>query len=353
MARLKQNRLYRLLSILYGGLMECRNFLFDKKIRSSHTFPIPIICIGNLAVGGTGKTPHTEFILRNLKKNYNLSVLSRGYKRKTKGFLLAQADSTVADIGDEPLQIWQHFPQITVAVDEKRVRGVEKIMKLHPRVDVVLLDDAYQHRQLKAGLNILLTEHDHLYTDDYPMPYGRLREKKKNSHRADIIIVTKCENELPPKAQQQIRTKLSLSPKQQLFFSSYEYGRIYPIFDKKIPIPILTVRTNVLLITGIENPKPMVRYLTPKVGQVETMHYPDHYEFTIKDLSLIESKFFNLPAEKIIITTEKDATRLSMLSDRLKNHIFALPLEVKILHNEQEIFIQKINDYVAKNKRNS
>lgn len=353
MPKLKQNRLYRLLSILYGGLTQCRNFLYDKKIKSSRTFSIPIISIGNLAVGGTGKTPHTEFVLRSLKKNYNLSVLSRGYKRKTRGFLLAQADSTVADIGDEPLQIWRHFPQITVAVDEKRVRGVEKIMKLHPRIDVVVLDDAYQHRQLKAGLNILLTEYQRLYVDDYLMPYGRLRENKKNSVRADIIIVTKCEGDLSYKVQQQVRSKLSLLPHQELYFSTYVYGQMYPVFDKKIPMPTLTARTNVLLLTAIANPKPLVRYLSPKVGQVKTMHYPDHHHFTQKDIAAIERHFFNLPKDKLIITTEKDATRLLEVNERLKKCIFALPLEVKILHNEQEVFIQKINNYVAKNKRNS
>ncbi len=357
MGKIKKNRLNYIFSIIYGGIISLRNFLFDIHLLKSKSFDIPIISIGNLAVGGTGKTPHTEFILQYLKKNYNIAVLSRGYKRKTKGFVIADSTSDASTIGDEPYQIFTSNPQITVAVDENRVRGVEKLMKINPRIDVILLDDAFQHRYVQAGLSILLTEYDNLYSEDYLMPYGRLREDKKNSKRADIVIVTKCHDEINNKEQELIKKELKIEEnEQQLFYSIFNYGKIYPIFEQnEVITPELTESLNILLVTGIENPRPMYKYLNEKVGHIESLNFPDHHDFTQKDIRKIEQSFYQMTKNKVIITTEKDASRIKLitnLSKTIKENIYALPIEVEILHNKQEEFIIKINNYVEKNKRN-
>ncbi len=357
MFRLEKNTFNYILSKIYGGITQLRNFLFDKNILHSQSFAMPIISIGNLAIGGTGKTPHTEFILKNLSNNYNVAILSRGYKRKTKGFVLADQQSTASTIGDEPYQLFTNNPDITIAVDENRVRGIQKLMKLNPRIDVIILDDSYQHRYVKAGLNILLTEHNNLFSEDDLMPYGKLREDKKNSERADIVIVTKCKNEPNEKEQKKIKKSLKIEENhQKLFFSRFDYEKIYPVFDEEVEKIELTNRTNVLLLTGIENPRPLYRYLNETVNSVNSFNYPDHYQFTTKDIRKIEAAFYKMEKDKVIITTEKDASRIKAikkLSTTFQQNLFAIPITTKILYNEQEKFIQKINNYVRKNQRNS
>ncbi len=344
------------ISLLYGVITGVRNFLFNKKMLRSVGFETPVISVGNLAVGGTGKTPHTEFILRNLGKKYKLAVVSRGYKRATKGFILADKESSAVKIGDEPYQIYSKFPDVKVAVDEKRVHGIRQLLKLFPDTEAIILDDAFQHRYVKPGLSILLTDFSNLYSDDVMLPYGTLREWKHNSKRADIILVTKCPAGVQKTDFNLISDKLGIKPHQELFFSSFEYRKIYPVFPGFAHAKLIDTETSVLLITGIVKPEPIVGHLQNFTKNIQPYFFPDHHEFTKNELEKIEKEFECLIGNKIIITTEKDAARFksnAYLSNLLMQNLYALPLEVKILNNEQDIFIQKIENYVRNNSTNS
>ena len=352
-----KNIIFYILSLIYGSLTTIRNCFFDWGILKQHSFDMPVISIGNLAVGGTGKTPHTEFLIRQLSEKFRTAVLSRGYRRKTTNFVLADTNSTAQSIGDEPFQIFGKFPQVTVAVDEKRVRGIQNLLKIHPDVQVIILDDGFQHRYVKPGLSILLTDYANLYTDDYMLPYGTLREFKTNSKRADMVVITKCPEETQPDECKSIAAKLALKPHQKLFFSTFKYGQIYPVLPEVIrkPMPEIRSETAVLLVTGIVKPQPMLDWLKKKTQKVKTRFYPDHHDFDKKDISEIEKDFIDIQGDKLILTTEKDAARLKSnpdLTEKIKKSLYALPLEVKILNNEQDIFIQKIQDYVRKNSGN-
>ena len=352
-----KNIIFYILSLIYGGLTTIRNCFFDWGILKQHSFDLPVISIGNLAVGGTGKTPHTEFLIRLLSEKFRTAVLSRGYRRKTTNFVLADTNSTAQSIGDEPFQIFSKFQNVTVAVDEKRVRGIQNLLKIHPDVQVIILDDGFQHRPIKPGLSILLTDYTNLYADDYMLPYGTLREYKTNSKRTDMVVVTKCPEEIQPDECKSIAAKLALKSHQQLFFSTFEYRQIYPVFPEVIrkPVAEITSETAVLLVTGIVKPQPILDWLKKKTQKVKTRFYPDHHDFDKKDISEIEKDFIDIQGDKLILTTEKDAARLKSnpdLTEKIMKSLYALPLEVKILNNEQDIFIQKIQDYVRKNSGN-
>lgn len=358
MAKPNKNIVFYLLSWLYGGITQFRNFLFDKKILQSTSFQLPIISIGNLAVGGTGKTPHTEFLLKILGEDRKTAVLSRGYKRQTKGYRLAGKNDTAKTIGDEPFQIYGKFPKTVVAVAEKRVIGIENLLKDKPEIEVILLDDAYQHRYVQPGLSILLTEFNKLYSDDHMLPYGSLREWPNNSKRADIIIVTKCDEEIDTVKKQEIEKRLNIRLHQQLFFSTFQYGKLYAGFENnnKQKTAELDAESHILLWTGIENPQPMLDYLQKQTNKITPMFFPDHHDFTEKEIEKIDEIFLNLPENKLIITTEKDLSRLKsneFLTDNIRKNLFVLPLEIKILNNEHDVFTEKIKDYVTKNSRNS
>lgn len=310
---------------------------------------MPVISVGNLAVGGTGKTPHTEYLIRSLKENYKIAVLSRGYKRTTKGFVLADKNSSSKTIGDEPFQIFSKFPDITVAVDEKRVHGVQEILKTKPETEVILLDDAFQHRFIKPGLSILLTDFNQPFSRDFVLPYGRLREKKENSEKADIIVVTKCPDDISVEKMLGLKLEINPRPNQRIFFSGLEYGEIYPVFENDKTENIKD--EEVVVLTAIENPQPMIHYLEKKVKITEKVIFTDHHDFSAKELLEIDKK----SEGKIIVTTEKDGARLKsydFLSEALKKKIYALPLQVKILNNETNTFNQIIYDYVRKNSGN-
>lgn len=349
---INQNILTRIISAIYGSIMEVRNYFFKKKIISSTSFSLLIISVGNLSVGGTGKTPHIEYLIRLLKNDYKLAVLSRGYGRNTSGFIKAEENSSAKNIGDEPFQIFSKFPEISVFVDEKRVHGVNEILKLQPETEVILLDDAYQHQYIKPGLSILLTDFEKPYTRDFVMPYGRLREKKKNSNRADIIIVTKCPLNIKNDDIQKITNEINPEPNQDIFFSGLEYDKIYPAFeDSKVNTNNLK-ESDVIILSGIENPQPMIKYAEKLVKSVEKITFADHHIFTKKELEDIERK----SKEKMIITTEKDMSRLKSnndLSANLKEKLLVLPLKIKILNNKEDIFNLKLKNYVSKNSRNS
>ena len=357
MATPDKNIVFYLLSLLYGIVTEVRNRMFDWGVLKQHSFDLPIISIGNLAVGGTGKTPHTEFLIQHLSEQFQIAVLSRGYRRETAGFVLADKSSTAQSIGDEPFQLFSKLPDVAVAVDEKRVRGIENLLKTKPDIQVIMLDDAFQHRHVRPGLSILLTDYANLYTDDFMLPYGTLREYRKNSKRADMVVVTKCPEDIQPDEYKSIAWKLKLRQHQQLFFSAFEYGQIYPVFPEMIrkPMPEITSDIAVLMFTGIVKPELMLNWLKKNTQKVKTRFYPDHHHFDKKDIAEIEKDFIDLPGDKLILTTEKDAARLKSnphLTDKMKKNLYALPLEVKILNNEQDRFIQKIQDYVRKNSGN-
>ncbi len=344
---LKKNR-YILLpfSILYGGILGIRNKLFDKKIWRSATFDFPLICIGNLSLGGTGKTPMVEYLVKMLQEKYQVATLSRGYKRKTKGFFIANENSKTSDIGDEPMQIYKKFPGITVAVDEERVMGIPKILNDKPGTEIIILDDAFQHRQVAAGFNILLTESDHLYTKDFLLPAGNLRDIKKSSERADIIVVTKCKPNLNEDGRKDLIKELNPLPKQKVFFTKIKYETPYHLFTKEKYI--LQAGNHVLLVCGIANPKNLEEEVKPKVASVQMIRFNDHHVYDTMDLKKINDEFSKIESSlKIILTTEKDAPRLLKFENELKGlPIFVLPMSHQFLFGEESEFEKSVLDYV-------
>ncbi len=362
---IKTYKLLYPLSWLYSGIVAFRNKLFDWGQIQSKSFDIPIICIGNLSVGGTGKTPHTEYLAKLLQQSAQVAILSRGYKRKTKGYLLSDCQSTALEIGDEPYQIKEKFPNVVVAVDEKRCHGVEQLLQLnHPSIDVILLDDAFQHRYVKAGLNILLTDYNRLFCDDAVLPAGRLRESASGKKRAQIVIVTKCPPTLKPIDYNIITKRLNLFPYQQLYFSSFQYGDLQAAFpqlqnkDQPQTIKVSSLQdVEVLLVTGIASPEPLTERLKTYTNHIELLSFDDHHNFSEQDMKFIIKQFNKLNNKnRIIITTEKDATRLynhPNLDEKLKPYIYIQPIEVTILQDQQDFFNQQIIGYVRENSRDS
>ncbi len=349
------------LSLLYGLIVDIRNWLFDEKIFHSVSFDIPTIVIGNLAVGGTGKTPHAEFVLSHLQEEWKTAFLSRGYKRKTKGFGLADEKASATTIGDEPFQIFRKFPKVIVAVHEKRVEGVERLLRLFPDLQLIVLDDAFQHRFLLPGFSVLLTDYSNLYPTDFFLPAGSLRESKEGSHRANLIVVTKCPENLKPIDKRIIEMELHPLPYQQVFFSTFRYFDPMPVFPEFASEgwTLSKLRENnpaVLLVTAIASSQSMKDFLKNYVSTLKELSFRDHHNFTKKDFQLIEQEWETLPTEnKIIIVTEKDAARLysnNYLPEMLKPKIFALPVEVKFLFDQESLFIHKLKDYVRENSRN-
>lgn len=350
-------------SWIYGGGVWLRNKLFDWKILQSKSFDVPVICIGNLTVGGTGKTPHTEYLIRLLQQaGLNVAVLSRGYKRKSKGYILADAHSNATQIGDEPYQMKEKFSQARIAVDADRRHGISQLLELdNPRPDVILLDDAFQHRYVQAGLNILLTDYNRLFTEDSLLPAGRLREPASGKTRAQIIIVTKCPQDIKPIDFNITGKQLNLYPFQQLYFTRIRYGMPVAVFPQAVaerPLSkVLSGEEHVLLVTGIASPQPLVEEVKLYAKSLRQFSFSDHHDFNEKDLRLIEKEFSQMEGcQRLIITTEKDAARLKAhpaLSEDLKPYIYAIPIEVEILLNQQESFNQNIIGYVRKNSRNS
>ena len=351
------------LSWLYGIGVWLRNKLFDRGWLRSKSFDVPIICVGNLAVGGTGKTPHTEYLIKLLQgAGFSVATLSRGYKRKSRGYQLADTRSDARQIGDEPYQMKQKFPNVQVAVDADRRRGIGQLLKPGmPAIDVVLLDDAFQHRYVKAGLNILLTDYHRLLCDDALLPAGRLREPASGKHRAQIVIVTKCPATIKPIDFNLIAKRLQLYPCQQLYFSGFRYGMLEPLFpgngNSRKALASFCGNEQVLLVTGIASPTPLQREVEAHTPHVSLLAFADHHEFSAKDLQQIKERFMHIEGpQRLIVTTEKDAARLKhhpALDADLKPHIYVLPIEIEILQNQQPIFNQKIIDYVKSHSRNS
>ena len=357
---IKINEWLRPLSWLYGLGVGFRNMLFEMGILKSRAFDVPVISVGNITVGGTGKTPHVEYLVRLLHNRFHVAVLSRGYKRKSHGFLVANEQTTALEIGDEPFQMKRKFPGVTVAVDRKRVHGIEQLMEDDSQLDVVLLDDAFQHRYVKPGVNILLVDYHRLIIYDCLLPAGRLREPLSGKNRADIVIVTKCPKTLRPMDYRVITKAMNLYPYQQLFFTTLAYGNLKPIFENPSS-PLLSQISNlesynVLLLTGIASPEQMLKDLQAYTDKITPLTFGDHHHFKQKDVERINEAFAALPSPKVIITTEKDACRLTVaegLSDDVRQALYVLPIHVKILQDQEEQFHQRIIKYVRKNTRNS
>ena len=327
----------------------------------SKSYDVPVISVGNITVGGTGKTPHVEYLIELLKDDINVAVLSRGYKRKSKGFVLADKDTPMEQIGDEPFQMKQKYPDITVAVDANRRRGIEKLIegKAGKNIGVILLDDAFQHRYVKPGINILLVDYHRLVIYDELLPAGRLREPVKSKDRADIVIVTKCPQDLNPMEFRVITKAMKLYPYQQLFFSTHEYDIPHLAFPETADGEQIRSLDDlkdkhILLLTGIASPKQMEHDLLPYAKELTPLTFGDHHAFKQKDVERINEMFASLPAPKLIITTEKDATRLIKdgLSDEVRKHLYVLPIHISLMQNQADDFYKKITKYVQKNSRN-
>lgn len=353
------------LSYIYGTITVVRNKLFDLGILKSESFDIPVIAIGNISVGGTGKTPHTEYIVEMLSGTHNVAVLSRGYKRATKGFILASESTSPLDIGDESYQIYKKYgDRIKVAVCEKRVVGIKELLNIDPSINMIILDDAFQHRYVKPTVSILLTEFAKPYYEDRLLPLGRLRENIRAVNRADMVIVTKCPDDIKQVDFRIYKKNINLFPYQKLFFSKYKYDDLRPVFPAEstyIPmLEILTAKDCILAVTGIANPKPLVKFLKKLSMPVKVMHFPDHHNFTREDLDDIHNTYKSIIARyKIILTTEKDAVRLASnpyFPHNLKAHIFYQPVNVEFLQYEEpfnETLIKTIKEnlknYATKN----
>lgn len=325
------------MSKIYGMAVGIRNIMFKWHILKQRKFDIPIIVIGNIAVGGTGKTPHTEYVINLLKYDYHIGVISRGYKRATKGFVLATSRSTPNDIGDEPYQMYQKFGrEISVAVCENRCEGIDELLKIDPQINLILLDDAFQHRYVSPTISIVLTEFNRPIFYDELLPLGRLREPASAVYRADIVIVTKCPSQLKPLEYRIFKNNLKLYPYQKLFFSRYGYPPLRPVFTEEvINVPNLQWMTqddNILVVSGIANPRPFVKQIKSFAPIVKVKVFPDHHNFTRKDLESIEKRFDEMTAlNKIIVTSEKDAVRLAnnpYFPQRLKAVTFYQPINV-------------------------
>ena len=345
-------------SWIYGSIVRFRNWLFDMGLKKSKSFSIPIISVGNITVGGSGKTPHVEYLIRLLHDKAKIAVLSRGYKRKSHGYVLAEESTTMPEIGDEPFQMHQKFSDIYVAVDAKRARGIENLQndEATKDVDVVLLDDAFQHRYVKPGINILLVDYHRLIIYDKMLPAGRLREPLSGKNRADIVIITKCPKDLKPMEFRVLTKAMDLYPFQKLYFTSINYDTPKGVFEEK-QIELDKLQDyHVLLLTGIASPKQMEHDLKPMTKDITNLSFGDHHSFKGKDIDRINDAFESIPEPRIIITTEKDAVRLREtegLYEKVKSNMYELPIKVSFMLDQQDNFNEKIISYVRKNSRHS
>ena len=345
-------------SWIYGSIVRFRNWLFDIGLKKSKSFSIPIISVGNITVGGSGKTPHVEYLIRLLHDKAKIAVLSRGYKRKSHGYILANESTTMPEIGDEPFQMHEKFSDIYVAVDAKRARGIENLQndEATKDVDVVLLDDAFQHRYVKPGINILLVDYHRLIIYDKMLPAGRLREPLSGKNRADIVIITKCPKDLKPMEFRVLTKAMDLYPFQKLYFTSIDYDTPKGVFEEK-QIELDKLQDyHVLLLTGIASPKQMEHDLKPMTKDITNLSFGDHHSFKGKDIDRINDAFESMPEPRIIITTEKDAVRLREtegLYEKVKSNMYELPIKVSFMLDQQDNFNEKIISYVRKNSRNS
>jgi tetraacyldisaccharide 4'-kinase len=323
-------------AVLYDFITSIRNFFFDKGMMKSNSFDIPVIAVGNLSVGGTGKSPQIEYLIRLLSENYKIATLSRGYKRKSEGFLLADENANAKSIGDEPFQYYQKFSQIQVAVDANRTNGIQRLLAQKNPPEIILLDDAFQHRQVKAGLYIVLTAYNDLYCDDFILPVGNLRESLNGAHRAKIVIVTKCPESLSLDEKNKIKAKLKLNADQHLFFTSISYDN--EVFSESGKIPVNEIqKMDKVLLAGIAKPEPFFNFIK-KEGD-ELLAFQDHHHFSENEIAEIKVKAKN----KLIITTEKDFVRIK--EQFPVEQLYYLPIQSTFLENKNG-FDKTVSDFV-------
>jgi tetraacyldisaccharide 4'-kinase len=345
-------------SLLYGLIISVRNFLYNKHIIKSAHFKTPVILVGNLSTGGTGKTPLIEYILNLLRDDYRMAVISRGYKRKTSGFIIGNENHSWKDIGDEPLQLASKFPDVIVSVDSRRKRGVKKLLQCSHPPDTILMDDGFQHRKVKPGLSILLTDYSHPYSDDYLLPAGNLREQCRNRKRADIIVVTKSPPVKSPISDKILIKKLNPFKNQLVFFSYLKFGQLTPFPQISATKMVCAQVNTILLFTGIANPSSLQQHLQDKCSNLIMMNFPDHHPFSSNDINKILAVFNDqFTKNKILVTTEKDFYRLKdqiFFGDLIKYPVFYIPVSVGFHTNYRGLeFDQVIRDYVRKNREHS
>ncbi|MES1220215.1 MAG: tetraacyldisaccharide 4'-kinase [Bacteroidota bacterium] len=349
---LKSFRLLLLpVALVYWMIVFLRNWFYDKNIFKTTSFGLPVICIGNISVGGTGKSPMVEYLVVNLKDRFRIATLSRGYKRRTRGYSLANENTTALDIGDEPMQFHLKFPDVPVAVGEERIVAIPQLLHDKPDIQAIILDDAFQHRAIKAGLNIMLTDCNNLFTRDFYLPTGDLRDLKSSYKRADIIVVTKCKTDLANKEADSIIEEIEPLEKQKVFFTSIQYGQPYHIMQHAVKP--LSRDMEVLLVAGIANPAPLKKMLEECTKTYYMNHYQDHHIFTIDDLKDIKKKFEKIESEnKIILTTEKDAVRLIKFKDDISSlPLYVIPIRHNFLFNGAEKFNNTVIDFIENFKR--
>jgi tetraacyldisaccharide 4'-kinase len=344
-------------TLLYGTVVWFRNQLFDFKIIPSVAYPVPVICVGNIAVGGTGKTPFTEYLITLLKQQHRVATLSRGYKRNTQGFKIVEADSTALEAGDEASQMKRKFPDITVAVDGNRRRGIRRLLDLpaNERPDVILLDDGMQHRYVKPSLTIMLTDYHNIYYEDELLPMGSLRETRKGAYRADIIIITKCEDAIKPIDLRIIEKNMMLTANQNLYLTKIKYGHLEPLFpvseSQSRSLDELSAGDEIMLITGIANPQPLIDKIKSLAPCVRPFIFPDHHYFTSSEIEKMDTAFREMTSEnRRIITTEKDAERLKSnenLPQQWKPFLYYLPIAVEFLFEQGKDFDSRIVKHVV------
>jgi tetraacyldisaccharide 4'-kinase len=348
-------------SLVFGLFTGIRNVLYNTGILPSVEFPFPVICVGNITVGGTGKTPHTEYITGLLRVNFKVATLSRGYKRRTSDFRIASASAQVRDIGDEPMQIFRNFPDVLVTVDRNRVNGVNRILQEYPETEVIILDDGFQHRRITPGYSVLLSDFERPIVRDHMLPYGNLRESKVNMRRADIILITKSPENISPIQRRLIVKEIDKSPYQNLYFTTFRYKPPVSVFedrDEEIQPDISECAgCGIVLITGIANPQPLKEYLQKKFEEIIHLSFPDHYNFNEKDLLRIYSAYNDLKSTtRYLFTTEKDAVRLrefTNIAEPIRSAFFYIPIEIYFLNEDKDEFDNLIIDYVRKNHRNN
>jgi tetraacyldisaccharide 4'-kinase len=336
-------------AIIYGWIIAVRNWLYQKQYFKSVKFNVPMICVGNLSLGGTGKSPMVEHLLSLLDGQYKLATLSRGYKRKTKGYALAGPNTTALEIGDEPMQFHIKHPNVAVAVCERRIEAIPQLIQDVPDVKAIILDDAFQHREIVAGFNILLTDYNNLYCDDIFFPTGDLRDERKSAKRADIIVVTKCPANLSEQERDEIIEKIYPEQHQSIFFTCIAYETPYHIY-KPSEQWVLTLRDEVLLVCGIANPLPLKEYLHEHTHTYYQISYSDHHIFSIEDLNEIKEKYDQITSKsKLILTTEKDAVRLVKYTEELHDMpLYVLPIKPHFLFETENAFNKLVTDYLAK-----
>lgn len=339
------------LALLYGGVVWLRNRLYDAGFFSSVEFSVPVIAVGNLSVGGTGKTPHVEYLLRLLEYRYRTATMSRGYGRRTQGFMLADENSNALRIGDEPMQYHLNFPEVAVSVAEERMTGIPRLLQRRPEVEVVILDDAYQHRSVKPGLNILITDFSKPFYDDHILPYGTLREARKAYHRADVVVVSKCPPSLTRERSEEIRERLAPLPHQQVFFSTIRYGEAHDFFSRE---PVSLSGQHLVLVAGIAKPAPLLQRLKDAAADVHPLLYRDHHFFGSRDLEEIRAAYAAWDVvEKLVLTTEKDAARLHLFAERLKEWnlpLAVLPIRTEFLFDDGQAFDSGILGYIERER---